>query len=87
MTPRQKEQFDKAQYERNQVRDWLLMLMAQSSVKPATKVQLWTIAKAKFSVSKKAFDDGWNLAIIESGNEHWWKSHPQKVRNAKIVHH
>ena len=87
VTPRQKEQFDKAQLERNQVRDWLLMLMARSSAKPATKAQLWAIAKAKFGVSKNSFDGGWNIAIIELGNEHWWKPHPRAGRNAKIVCH
>lgn len=87
MTPSQKEQFDKAQSERNQVRDWLLMLMAQSSVKPATKAQLLAIAQSKFGVSKKSFEGGWDIAIIESGNEHWWKPYPRAGRSAKIVHH
>lgn len=87
MMSRQQEQFDKAQRERNQVRDWLLTLMAQSSVKPATKDQLWAIANAKFSVSKSSFDGGWDLAIIESGNEHWWKPLPRSAGNAKGMRH
>lgn len=87
MTPRQQEQFDKAQHERNQVRDWLLSLMAQSSAKPATKAQLWGIARAKFGVSKNSFDGGWDLAIIEAGNEHWWKPLPRLGGKAKAVLH
>ena len=87
MTPRQKEQSDKAQRERNQVCNWLLTLMAQSSAKPATKAQLWAIARDKFNVSKNSFDGGWHLAIMKSGNEHWWKPHPRTGRSAKIIRH
>jgi hypothetical protein len=78
MTPKQQALFDKAEHERNQVRDWLLELMAQSSVKPATKAELFAIAQAKFGVSKNAFNGGWDLAIFRSGNEHWWEPLPAK---------
>jgi hypothetical protein len=83
MTPKQRAVFDTAERERSKVRDWLLELMARSPDKPATKADLCAIAKAKFSVSKNAFDAGRNTAIIETGNEHWWEPLPRAARLAK----
>lgn len=80
MTPKQQAQFDKVERERNQVRDWLLELMAQSAVKPATKAELCAIAQAKFGVSKNSFNAGWDLAIFATGNEHWWEPLPRSAR-------
>ena len=86
MIPRQLAQFDKADTERKKVRDWLLKFMAQSSIKPATKAELRAIAQAKFGVSKNSFDGGWDLAIIDSGNEHWWKPSPRRATKKSGFH-
>lgn len=86
MTPRQQAQFDKADLERKKVCDWLLKLMAQSPIKPATKAELRAIAQAKFGVSKNSFDSGWDLAIIVSGNEQWWKPSPRHATKKGLCH-
>lgn len=87
MTPRQQAQYDKAERERKQVRDWLLELMAQSSIKPATKAELLAIARAKFGVSKNSFDNGWDWAIFDSGNEHWWNPSPRRSGTVRLSRH
>jgi hypothetical protein len=52
-------------------RDWLLYIMASSSVKTRTKDDLRAEAMKRFKVSKKAFDGAWILAIEKTGNRHW----------------
>ena len=81
MTPSQRMIFENAERERELVCDWLLGLMAKSQNKPATKDALREIALKKFNISKASFDHGWNMAIMKSGNEHWWEPLPR--RNAK----
>jgi hypothetical protein len=86
MTPKQQALFDQAERERHQVRDWLTELMAQSPIKPTTKAELCAIAQARFGVSKNSFDGGWNAAIIETGNEHWWEPLPRAARSSTATH-
>jgi len=81
MTPSQRQLYEKAERERKLVCDWILELMTQSRDKPAIKNALREIAIKRFGVSKSSFDRGWNMAIIKSGNEHWWEPMPR--RNAK----
>jgi len=64
---------DKADAERKLCRDWLLSIMRASPVKTRTKADLRAEAIACFKVSKVAFDVGWDWAIMETGNEHWWE--------------
>ncbi len=86
MTPNQQALFDKAERERAQVRDWLMQMMAQSPIKPATKAELCAIAQAKFGVSKNSFNAGWDSAIIVTGNEHWWEPLPRTARSPTAKH-
>lgn len=83
MTPNQQALFDKAECERMEVRDWLLQLMAKSPIKPATKPELCAIAQAMFGVSKNSFNAGWDLAILRSGNDHWWEPLTRSARSSK----
>jgi hypothetical protein len=78
MTPFQRRLYEKAQCERELVCDWIMELMKQSPQKPTTKETLREIAIQKFKVSKMSFDSGWDLAIIKSGNEHWWRPSPRR---------
>jgi hypothetical protein len=80
MTPKQRDQYDKARKEQIQVRDWLLGLMSQSPQKPATKDVLREIAIRKFRCSRTSFNGGWDWAIIESGNDHWWEPLPRRKK-------
>ena len=85
MTPLQRKLFEKAEREREIVCDLLLGLMAQSRSKPATKEALREIALSKFDISRAPFDHGWNMAIMKSGNEHWWDPLPRrKVRSGPV---
>ena len=54
-------------------RDWLLNIMASSSVKTQTKDELRAEAMERFKVSKKSFDGAWILAIEKTGNRHWYE--------------
>jgi len=85
MTPFQRELYEKAERQHSMVRDWLLSLMKQSAQKPATKNILRRVAMEKFKVSKASFDAGWNSAIMESGNEHWWEPLARSRRGAPGV--
>lgn len=85
MTPNQRALFDKIERERAQVRDWLMELMAQSPLKPATKAELCVIAMAEFGVSKSSFNAGWGIAILGTGNEHKWEPLPRKTRTSRTI--
>lgn len=80
--PRQQQASEKATRERSICRDWLLEMMAHSPVKPFSKDVLRSMAMAKFGVSKNSFDVGWGLAIIESGNFHWYQPGKKKLPRA-----
>jgi hypothetical protein len=80
MTPSQQILYDKAQRERALVCEWLMEMMRQSSQKPATKDTLRELAMEKFGVSRNSFDAGWNVAIMSSGNEHWWDPLPRSKK-------
>ena len=86
MTPAQRQLYAKAQAERDTVCNWLLALMAQSPQKPMTKDSLQNIAMQKLGVSKSSFNAGWDLAIIKSGNEHWWAPLPRRKSGATPRH-
>jgi len=72
------QQYEKADRERRITKEWLLELMKQSPIKPATKGELRQLAIEKFGVSQNAFDGGWIMAIEESGNRHWYDSLPRR---------
>jgi hypothetical protein len=77
MNSAQRKLYEKAKADRIQVCNWLLDLMMQSPHKPATKDVLREITVQKFGVSKSSFNAGWDMAIIESGNKHWWNPLPR----------
>jgi hypothetical protein len=64
---------DEAEAEQKLCKDWLLSVMQGSPRKTRTKTDLRTEATARFSVSKSSFDVAWNWAILETGNEDWYK--------------
>jgi hypothetical protein len=64
---------DKAEAEQKLCKDWLLSVMQESPRKTRTKADLRTEATARFNVSKSSFDVAWNWAILETGNEHWFR--------------
>jgi hypothetical protein len=72
------QQYEKADRDRRITKEWLLELMSQSPMKPATKGELRQLAIEKFGVSQNAFDGGWIQAIEQSGNHHWYDSQPRK---------
>jgi hypothetical protein len=65
--------YDAARKQRTLCCDWLLYIMASSSVKTRTKDDLRAEAIKRFKVSKKAFDEAWILAIEKTGNRHWYE--------------
>ena len=44
-------------------RDWLKTLMLPGHAKPATKDELYALAKEKLGVNRSNFDTGWDWAI------------------------
>ena len=72
--------YENAKRERALIRDWLLEMMKQSPIKPATKDVLREIAIKKFRVSKHSFDAGWIWAIEDSSNHHWYDPLPRRKK-------
>jgi hypothetical protein len=75
--PRQKAAMELADTQRKLCLDWLLYIMASSSVKTRTKADLRTEAIERFKVSKNAFDFAWVDAIEKTGNHHWYEPLPR----------
>jgi hypothetical protein len=69
-----------ARKQRMLCRDWLLYIMASSSVKTRTKDDLRAEAMKCLNISKKAFDEAWISAIEQTGNRHWYKPLPKSQR-------
>jgi hypothetical protein len=65
--------YDAADTQRKRCLDWLLYIMASSSVKTRTKADLRSEAIERFKVSKNAFDFAWIDAIEKTGNHHWYE--------------
>jgi hypothetical protein len=63
--------------QRKLCRDWLLYIMAASSVRTRTKDDLRAEAMKRLKVSKSAFDVAWTWAIEKTGNRHWYEPLPK----------
>jgi hypothetical protein len=74
--------YDAARKQRMLCVDWLLYIMASSSVKTRTKDDLRTEAIKRFKISKKAFDGAWIQAIEKTGNRHWYEPLPKSQKKA-----
>ena len=77
LSPRQKAAADLADAQRKLCRDWLLYIMAVSSVRTRTKDDLRAEAMKRLKVSKSAFDVAWTWAIEKTGNRHWYEPLPK----------
>ena len=66
MTPKQRDQYDKARKEQIQVRDWLLGLMSQSPQKPATKDEINAAFKSAAGGSLKGILEYTDAPIVSS---------------------
>jgi hypothetical protein len=66
-----------ADAQRKLCRDWLLYIMASSSVRTRTKDDLRAEAMKRLKVSKSAFDVAWTWAIEKTGNRHWYEPLPK----------
>lgn len=55
-------------------RDWLKTLMLPGHPKPATKDELYAVAKENLGVNRSNFDTGWDWAIWDMGREDWYES-------------
>lgn len=62
-----------ASIERELCQSWLLEIMRASPKKTRTKADLQNEAIARFNVSKSSFNFAWDWAIMETGNEDWYK--------------
>jgi hypothetical protein len=71
-----------ADTQRKLCRDWLLYIMASSSIKTRTKADLRSETIERFKVSKNAFDFAWIDAIEKTGNHHWYEPLPRSRRKA-----
>jgi hypothetical protein len=80
LSPHRQALYDAARKQRMLCVDWLLYIMAASSVKTRTKDDLRSEAMKRFKVSKKAFDEAWILAIEQTGNRHWYTPLPKSQR-------
>jgi hypothetical protein len=69
--------YDAAHEQRKLCRDWLLYIMAASSVRTRTKDDLRAEAMKRLKVSKSAFDVAWTWAIEKTGNRHWYEPLPK----------
>ena len=72
--------YEAADAQRKLCRDWLLYIMAGSSVRTRTKDDLRAEAMKRLKVSKSAFDAAWILAIKKTGNRHWYEPLPRSQR-------
>ena len=77
LSRRQKAAADLADAQRKLCRDWLLYIMAASSVRTRTKDDLRAEAMKRLKVSKSAFDVAWTWAIEKTGNRHWYEPLPK----------
>lgn len=66
-----------ANAQRKLCRDWLIFIMASSSVRTRTKDDMREEAIKRFKVSKSAFDVAWIWAIEKTGNRHWYEPLPK----------
>jgi hypothetical protein len=82
LSRRQQAATELANAQRKLCLDWLLYIMASSSVKTRTKADLRTEAIERFRVSKSAFDFAWIDAIEKTGNHHWYEPLPRSRRKA-----
>jgi hypothetical protein len=82
LSPRQKAASELADAQRKLCLDWLLYIMASSSIKTRTKADLRSEAIERFKVSKNAFDFAWIDAIEKTGNHHWYEPLPRSRRKA-----
>jgi hypothetical protein len=73
LSPRQKAATELAGTQRKLCLDWLLYIMALSSVKTRTKADLRSEAIERLKISKNAFDFAWIDAIEKTGNHHWYE--------------
>ena len=80
LAPTNQQWHEQAERERKLVRDWLLGLMQQSPIKPATNDVLRQIAIDKSAASKRSFDTGWIWAIEDSGNHHRYDPRPRAMQ-------
>jgi hypothetical protein len=81
-SPRQQAAFELADAQRKLCLDWLLYIMASSSVRTQTKSDLRAEAIDRFKVSKSAFNVAWIWAIEKTGNHHWYNPLPKNTRTS-----
>jgi hypothetical protein len=82
LSPHKQALYDAARKQRMLCVDWLLYIMASSSVKTRTKEDLRAEAMKRFKVSKKAFDEAWIITIERTGNRHWYEPLPKSRKKA-----
>lgn len=59
-------------------RNWLTALMLPGQPKPATKEELFALAKEQLGVNRSNFDAGWDWAIWDMGREDWYEPLPRR---------
>jgi hypothetical protein len=77
LPPHRQALYDAADTQRKLCLDWLLYVMASSSIRTRTKADLRAEAVERFKVSKNAFDFAWIDAIEKTGNPHWYEPLPR----------
>ena len=72
-----KEAFETARRRRRACADWLKALMRPGQLKPATKEDLFDMARVELDINRSNFNDGWIIAIHEMGRQDWERPIPR----------
>ena len=79
MNAHEKEKAAKEARERSErCREWLKTLMLPGHPKPATKDELYALAKEQLRINRSNFDTGWDWAIWDMGREDWYEPLPRR---------
>lgn len=63
--------------------DWIKAFMKPGQTKPATKGELFDMAKAELDINRSNFDAGWIQAIEEMGRQDWYEPLPRRSRTSQ----